>query len=195
MIQVVPGLDAGAVALRNHFLGWQCRVRQYAIRHEAGRPSDGMRPMLTVAGLDACLSRKITTVLIKQDSEAIIKQFRFMVSKTNDPSERYDAALKYLAAGYYQKPHEFSDRLTALFAIESSVAAAITATGICTLEFDHASQHYRLPCGVRALSAKDHAFQATFWHNRLFNPSMPDDVRILEMAPDWRQAEANPPVT
>jgi hypothetical protein len=27
--------DAGA-ALRRHFLGWQCRIRQHAMRREAG---------------------------------------------------------------------------------------------------------------------------------------------------------------
>ncbi len=193
MIQAVPGLDDRAMALRNHFLGWQCRVRQYAIRYDAGRPSDGMRPVLTVAGHTPPMSRRVTTVLIKQDSAAITKQFRYMVLKTNDPSERYDAALKCLAAGYYQKPHEFSDRLTALFAIESPLAETTAIASMCTLDFDHASQRYRLPCAVRVLSAKDSAFQATYWHNRLFNPAMPSDVRILEFAPDWLQGEADPP--
>ncbi|MDH3375938.1 MAG: hypothetical protein OEQ39_03100 [Gammaproteobacteria bacterium] len=192
MTLAVPGLDAGAVVLRNHFLGWQCRVRQYAIRHDAGRPSAGMRPVLTVAGHDPAVSRKITTVLIKQDSVAIAKQFRHMVSKTNDPNDRYHAALKYLAADYYQNPQEFSDRITALFAIDSPFAAAVTAAGICTLNFDHATQRYRLPCGVRALTPNDDAFQTTYWHNRLFNPAMPSDVRILEMTPDWPHAEADP---
>ena len=32
--------DAGAT-LRDHFLAWQCRVRQYAVRHGGGRPSRG----------------------------------------------------------------------------------------------------------------------------------------------------------
>ena len=159
-----------------------------------GRPSAGMRPVLTMPGHNPPLSRKITTVLTKQDSSAITKQFRYMVLKTNDPSERYDAALKYLAAGYYQKPHEFSDRLTALFAIESSLALTTVTAGICILEFDHASQRYRLPCAVRVLSDKDSEFQATYWHNRLFNPAMPSDVRIFEFAPDWLQGESDPPL-
>ena len=30
--------------IRDHFLGWQCRIRQIAMRQEGGRPSPGMRP-------------------------------------------------------------------------------------------------------------------------------------------------------
>ena len=35
------------------FLGWQCRLRQLAMREEEARPTAGMRPSLTVAGQDA----------------------------------------------------------------------------------------------------------------------------------------------
>ena len=30
--------------IQNHFIGWQCRVRQYAMRNGEGRPTSGMRP-------------------------------------------------------------------------------------------------------------------------------------------------------
>ncbi len=37
--------------IRDHFLAWQCRIRQMAMREQGGRPSPGMRPrVLTVAG-------------------------------------------------------------------------------------------------------------------------------------------------
>ncbi len=30
--------------LQDHFLGWQCRVREYAMRNDEGRPTPGMCP-------------------------------------------------------------------------------------------------------------------------------------------------------
>ena len=30
--------------IQDHFIGWQCRVRQYVMRNGEGRPSPGMRP-------------------------------------------------------------------------------------------------------------------------------------------------------
>jgi hypothetical protein len=32
------------------------------------------------------------------------------------------------------------------------------------------------------------AFEATYWHNRLFNSRMPADVKILGFLPDWNGA-------
>jgi hypothetical protein len=51
-----------------------------------------------------------------------------------------------------------------------------------------------LPCGVRSLTENDPAFQATFWHNAMFNPHLPAGVKILAFQPDWSRAEADPPV-
>ena len=45
------------------------------------------------------------------------------------------------------------------------------------LEFDQFRQFYRLPCAVFELAAGDPPREATLWHNRLFNPALPDDVR------------------
>jgi chorismate dehydratase len=38
----------------------------------------------------------------------------------------------------------------------------------------------------------DPARAASIWHNRLFNPNLPDDVRVLGFQPDWSAAEAAP---
>ena len=37
-------LEPAAQALRDEFIGWQCRIRQIAVREGGGRPSSGMRP-------------------------------------------------------------------------------------------------------------------------------------------------------
>lgn len=61
------------------------------------------------------------------------------------------------------------------------------------LEFDQFSQRYSIPCTVRPLADSDPAWQATFWHNSLFNPNIPGDVQILAFTPDRSAAAANPP--
>jgi hypothetical protein len=47
---------------------------------------------------------------------------------------------------------------------------------------------------VRALTEDDPAYQATYWHNALFNAGLPGAVRVLGFQPDWALAEADPPV-
>ncbi len=107
-------LEAAQAAQRDHFLGWQCRLRQMAVRQAGGRPTSGMRPEVRLAGADTPLG-SITTLIVRKEPREATAQFRHMVRKTQDPAERYDAALESLAAAYYQRPQEFSDELTALF--------------------------------------------------------------------------------
>ena len=187
---VVP-LEAAQAALRDHFLGWQCRLRQLAVRQAGGRPTSGMRPEVRLAGADTPLGA-ITTLIVRKEPREATAQFRHMVRKTQDPAERYDAALETLAAAYYQRPQEFSDELTALFGPASDLADRLLAAGSCVLDFAQYSQLYRLPCAVRNLAEADPAFQATYWHNALFNPALPGGVRMLGFQPDWARAEAEP---
>ncbi len=185
-------LEAAQAALRDHFLGWQCRLRQLAVREAGGRPTSGMRPELRL-GPDTPPLGAITTLILRREPEEATAQFRFMARKTQDPAERYDAALKMLAAAYYQRPQEFSDQLTALFGPDSEIAARARAAGRCLLVFEQYSQGYTLPCTVRALAEDDPAFQGTYWHNALFNPALPGGVRVLGFQPDWGLAVADPP--
>ncbi len=98
-----------------------------------------------------------------------------------------------LAAAYYQRPQEFSDQLTALFGIDSVIAEQVLAAGRCLLAFEQYSQRYTLPCAPRVLAEDDPAYQATYWHNALFNPALPGAVRVLGFQPDWALAAADPP--
>ncbi len=181
-----------AARLRDHFLGWQCRLRQYAIRHAGGRPTSGMRPQLTLAEQSRPIA-EITVLIVKREPQEITAQFRHMVKKTNDPAERYESALKTLAAAYYQRAHEFSDEMTALFGPRSELVDELLRVGRCTLEFEQYQQRYVIPCTPRRLAEREPAYQATYWHNCLFNPDIPGDVSVLEFQPDWSAAEANPP--
>jgi len=187
----VVRLAAAQAALRDHFLGWQCRIRQLAVRQADGRPTTGMSPRLL---LDDAEAGRIVVLIVKPDPD-VTAQFRYMVRKTHDPAERRDGALKYLAAAYYQRPQEFSDELTALFGPASEAADRLVSDARCRLQFEQYRQRYDLPCAARALTEDDPAYQATYWHNALFNPALPPGVRIIGLQPDWARAEADPPPT
>ena len=203
--QVVrPEADQAAqAALRDRFLGWQCRLRQMAVRQAGGRPTSGMRPEARLAPVDTLLTDTplgaITTLIVRREPREATAQFRHMVRKTQDPAERHDAALETLAAAYYQRPQEFSDELTALFGPPPGIgppglADQLLAAGHCVLDFEQYSQRYRLACAVRDLGEDEPAFQATYWHNALFNPALPGGLRVLGFQPDWARAVAEPGV-
>ena len=97
--------EAAQAALRDHFLGWQCRLRQMAVRQAGGRPTSGMRPEVRLAEADTPLGA-ITTLIVRREPREATAQFRHLVRKTQDPAERHDAALETLAAAYYQRPRE-----------------------------------------------------------------------------------------
>ena len=178
-------------ALRLHFLGWQCRVRQLAVRQHDGRPTSGMRPSVRLGGVP---EGEVTTLLVKSDAAPFVAQFRYMYLRTRDPAERRNAALEFLADAYYQRPREFSDRLTALFAARSRLADRVRGTGDCVLSFSQFSQSYVIPCTVAELPSKEPEFEFTLSHNRLFNPDLPPGVRVLQFTPEWIGARAEPAV-
>ena len=183
--------DAGA-ALRRHFLGWQCRIRQHAMRREAGRPSDGMRPTLTRDNGEEF--GRIAVVICEGDPDATTAQFRHIVQRTQDPAERLKKAVEFLSSAYFQKGETFSDALLALFGPTSPTAEMLVADGHCILAFQQFSQSYRLSCRVEELDPGHRLAQALIWHNRMFNPNTPPDIRPLALWPIWDEATAFPPV-
>jgi hypothetical protein len=148
-----------------------------------------MRPVLEVA---AQRVGPITVVLNKRDGGKTTGEFRFMVKKTQDPADRYDAALRHLAAAYYQRPDSFSDRLTAVFSPQAELPAQISGRSDCVLSFAQFNQRWRLPCAAQLLDSEAAEYQATYWHNALFNPRLPGAVQIVAFAPDWARAAADP---
>src|SRR5262249_43366591 len=181
------------ILLRDDFVGWQCRLRRQAVRREGGRPSPGMRPrVLRADGRE--IAPAITVLLIENEPAATTDALRHIVRKTHDPRQRYENGLRLLSAAHYEDAHAFSDVLTGLFPVDSTVAATLVADGCCLLHFEQGTQGYRIPCTVRELEEEDAAYQATYWHNSLFNPALPPEVRLLAFDPDWAQANAVPPV-
>jgi len=185
-------LTVSGAALRDHFMGWQCRIRQHAMRTEKGRPSEGMRP--DVSRADGTALGAIVVVIAEKDPVAATAQFRHVVQRTMDPAERFEKALAVLSSAYFQKARQFEPRLLALFGPGSPAAAALVADGRCVLSFRQFSQSYRLPCRVALLAADDPFAQALVWHNAMFNPNQPPDCVPLAFAPVWDEGTAFPPI-
>ena len=175
-----------AAELRDQFIAWQCRIRQYSVRKEEGRPSQGMRPVLVVK--DQTVG-PINIQIVKSDDEDTTQEFRFMVQKTNDPKDIYENAVKLLSEYYYQIPAEFSEELTAVYSLQSELADQIVEVGKCSLHFDQGNQLYDLSCRVRFIDVEDKLHQATYWHNRLFNPSLPGRVKVIGFLADWNDSK------
>ena len=80
--------------IQKHFIGWQCRVREYVLRNNNGRPNFGISPR--VLSLDhEELSPSIILLLIPKNKNDIVKHLRFIAKKTNDPNERYKKAIQF----------------------------------------------------------------------------------------------------
>lgn len=181
--------QTAALALREHFLKWQCKARQNAVRRNAGRPSESMCPGVVV---DKSTLIQIIVLINKHEHCSTVPEFRHMVRRTQDPKKRYDSGLEFLAAEYYQDKREFTDQLTALFGPDEPLVNYLEKQGTCTLEFNQTRQYFSLPCEVINLDADSYLYQATYWHNQLFNPFMPPGIQVVAFKPDWTLAVAEP---
>lgn len=185
------GLSPEPNPLRDAFLRWQCRVRQMMMRDKMGRPDGEIMPALTLPGESEPMGH-IITVMSKGPMHSKTPEMRHMAQRTNDPASIREAALKFFSEFYYQKSTEFSDILTATFPPDSEGAATIRRADRCTLTFEAYNQRYDLDCKVWKLTDKNPLWQATYWHNALFNPSLSADTVILGFEPDWKASTANP---
>lgn len=173
--------------LRRRFLAWQCGLRQAAMREHGGRPSAGMCPRV-VDGSGREIQAALTVLLVPKSPAESTAYFRYQVMKTGDPRDLYERGLTYLQADYYQAPKAFTDTLAAVLPQGSPIAQALVAQGRCVLDFSQSGESWTLPCSVRRLAPGDEARDAALWHNRLFNPALPDSVETLAFEPDWTAA-------
>jgi hypothetical protein len=174
--------------LRDRFLAWQCRLRQAAVREDGGRHSPGMRPRVLDAKGDE-LAVALTVLLVPNEPDASTAFFRFQVMRSADARDIYERALRFLQAEHFQDPAAFSDELVAALPERSPVAVALIAAEICRLDFEQSNQRFALQCTVRALAPGEPAREAALWHNRLFNPALPNTVEVLTFKPDWASTE------
>ena len=185
------GLKPEPQPLRDAFLRWQCRVRQMMMRDKMGRPDAEIMPALTLSGATQPMGH-IITVMSKGPMHSKTPEMRHMATRTMDPAQIRESALKFFSEFYYQKASEFSDILTATFPPESEGAQTIRRADRCTLTFQAYGQRFDLDCKVWKLAAKNPLWESTYWHNALFNPGLPKDTVILGFEPDWAKSTADP---
>lgn len=173
--------------LRTQFMKWQCRVRQIAMREGQGQPGDAITPEVTVTGETEPLGAVIT-IMSKSLLHSKTPEMQHLFKQTNDPAQRRQKALEFFSENYFQKANEFSDALTATFAPNSTGAEKLTQAGQCSLFFDAFGHQFTLLCDVSDLGQGDPLYQATWWHNALFNPALPPDTQILAFSPDWEKS-------
>lgn len=191
MSEILKRSEPAPNPLRLAFLRWQCRVRQIMMREHQGRPSDGIMPAVTLPGESEPMGHVIT-VMFKSGRHSITPEMQHMVRSTNDPAQRRDKALRLFSEFHFQKPDQFSDMLTATFPPGSPGAARIRAAERVTLSFEAYNQRFDIEARVWQLAEKNPAWQATYWHNLLFNPALPPDTVILGFEPDWSRSSADP---
>jgi hypothetical protein len=181
-------MNTQADDLKKKFLAWQCLLRQRAMRVGGGKPTSGMQPHLSFAD-DAHDSGPVIVLLLHMDAVNDAAEFRHMAVKTYDPADRYSAAVKFLSATYYQKSQEFSDEMTALFSAGGLLAKALRVHKSCILDFQQFGSRFKMECSVREIDKDSVLYQATYWHNKLFNPRLPPEITILGFKPQWDQAQ------
>ncbi len=170
--------------MRSRFLKWQCQIRQFAVRRRNGMPTLGMRPMVHLSDSNSYFG-PVTVLIRHKKCQSITAQFKFISVKYQDPRERMQSALKLLSEIYYQFPEKFSDHLTAVFPLNSDYSSTILSSSLVTLSFREGGEKYKFPCKTNLLDSNDPAYQNSYWHNFLFNPSLPGKVDIIDFAPDW----------
>ena len=164
------------------FIAWQCRLRKQSMRERGGRPSEGMSAAVySVKGGEE--QSRMNFLIVRKDPGERTSELRHIVRKTPDSSEWIKNGLRLLAEMHYHEIDQFQDRLSALFGLDSTLADALLQAGQCRLKFAENSIDYEFDFDVAALDEADDLYQATYWHNRLFNPTLPGRVRVLSFSP------------
>lgn len=191
-LSVAFGQSLSRNPLRVAFLKWQCRVRQLAMRNNAGRPDEGITPTVFLRDEEEPAGH-IITVLSKAPGFSVTSELEFIAAKTFDPAQRREKAIEFLSSVHYQKAAEFSDILTATFPPNSDGAAKLRRAETVVLKFDAFSQKFDLVCKVWRLTPRNPLYQSTIAHNRLFNPNLHPDTIVLGFEPDWTLSKSDPP--
>ena len=82
--------------LRDHFLGWQCRIRQISARDYGGQPMPGMRARVSGRKGEVMLPA-MTMLLVPEEPSVSTAFFRFQVQKTNEAQRALSSTDSLLA--------------------------------------------------------------------------------------------------
>jgi hypothetical protein len=164
------------------FISWQCRLRKMSMRELGGQPTAGISAgVYSVSGGEE--QSRMNFLISRKNPQERTDEFRHIVRKSPDSNQWVKNGLLILAELHYHEDKEFDDRLTALFSLDSTLANALTEAGECHLKFTQDSIEHAFDFDVLSLNEDDELFQATYWHNRLFNPTLPGKVRVLGFKP------------
>jgi hypothetical protein len=164
------------------FISWQCRLRKMSMRELGGRPTAGMSAgVYSVKGGEE--KGRMNFLIIRSNPRERTDEFRHVVRKSPDSSQWVKHGLSILAELHYHEDKEFDNQLTALFSLDSTLAYALLKAGECHLKFAQDSIEHAFDFDVLSLNEDEELFQATYWHNRLFNPTLPGKVRVLGFKP------------
>ena len=177
--------------IQNYFIGWQCRVRELALRSEEGRPNGGMRPKIVLKNGEVIFPAA-TLLIVPEQPDQTIRQFRFMALKTQDPKERYTKALQLLSARFYQDAEDFNGEMSGIFSRDSVKVKLLEKHGNCVIDFKYQQQAFKIPCIVSPSLRNEPVYEFTYWHNYLFNPNLSPEVRVLHFMPDWSGTFSEP---
>ncbi len=110
-------------------------------------------------------------------------EFQHIIRKSRDPSDWVKNGLRILSEWHYQDATQFETELTGLFNLDSTLAEALITAGGCRLKIAEDSIAHEFDFDVAALPSQHDHFQATYWHNHLFNSAMPGQVQVLQFTP------------
>lgn len=165
------------------------------MREHDGRPDASVMPVLSITGSQGSEESigHLMTVLNRLPEHSMLPELQHISRRSFEPAKRREDALKLFCSTYFQRAQHFSDMLTASFGPESEAALRIQRARHATLRFDKFSQKVELRCRVWRLTERNYFWQATFWHNGLFNPGAPADMIVLGFEPEWEYCKSEPP--
>lgn len=172
---------------REEFLRWQCRIRQIAMREDDGRPSRGMQAAVWLGG-GIELINAMNILLVQGDISESTAFFKFQVKKSHDPAQVVEKGLQFLQSTYYHHAPSFRDEMTALFPRRTDTTDQLVEAGQCLLQFEQFNQVFKLVCTIRQLETDEDSWQATYWHNHMFNANLPGDATVIGFTPNWEKS-------
>jgi len=164
------------------FVIWQCSLRQRNFRMFGGKPSEG-----TIVSFSDIKSNKnlvnLRSILLENKCINTSKMFEFMHKQTNDPETRFEKAIKFFSSEYYNTPKNFDGSFTATFSHQSSVAKNLLKKKKVGALFFERETGFSFIVNISKLKKSDTKWQYTFWHNKFFNPTLNENIQILNFNP------------
>jgi len=164
------------------FIIWQCSLRQRNFRMFAGKPSEG-----TISSLLDIKTNKnladVRSILLEKNCINTSKMFEFMHKQTHDPEIRFDKAVKFFSSEYYNTPKNFDGSFTATFKNQSLIAKNLTDKKKVSVQFFERETGFNFIVNISKLKKKNEKWKYTFWHNRFFNPTLSENIEILNFTP------------